>query len=150
MMRPWKFACGLALAAVLAGCDRPGADPRPVLRESMKGLAGYPQSSVVSMTAGADAGQMVLSTLDSVAQVAAWYRQFLKVNGWELENDQQASDGSVALYAEKGKRPIWITLRPNVGGPGTNYTIISGVVDTSTSKHAPLGSPQGNRHPTAH
>jgi hypothetical protein len=52
------------------------------------------------------------------------------------------------LYAQQGKRPIWITIHPSVGGPGTTYTVISGIPDT-TAHAKPLGSPQGNRHPTA-
>jgi hypothetical protein len=83
-----------------------------------------------------------------VEQVARWYRDFLKQNNWDVQNDQRGADGSISLYAQQGKRPIWITIHPSVGGPGTTYTVISGIPDT-TAHAKPLGSPQGNRHPTA-
>jgi hypothetical protein len=28
----------------------------------------------------------------------------------------------------KGTRPLWVTLRPNVGAAGTTYTVIGAVV----------------------
>ncbi len=148
MLRSLRVVSYIALAAGIGACDRPTDDPRPVLAESMKGLLAYPHSSIINMTAGTDAGQANLSSADSVEQVARWYRSFLQQNNWEVQNDQRAPDGSISLYAQQGKRPIWITMHPNVGGPGTNYTVISGIPDT-LPQAKPRGSPQGNRHPTA-
>jgi len=148
MLRPLHLVTSVALIAGLGACDRPNYDPRPVLAEAMKGLLAYPHSTLVNMTAGADAGQADLTSVDSVEQVARWFRDFLRQNNWEVQNDQRAPDGSISLYAQQGKRPIWISMHPNVGGPGTSYTVISGIPDTTHAK--PLGSPQGNRHPTAH
>jgi hypothetical protein len=50
------------------------------------------------------------------------------LNQWTLQSDMTGNDGSVSIAAQRGKRPLWITLRPNVGGPGTTYTIIGAVV----------------------
>jgi hypothetical protein len=148
MLRPLRVVSYIALAVGLGACDRPADDPRPVLAEAMKGLLAYPHSSIINMSAGPDAGQANLSSTDSVEQVARWFRDFLRQNNWDVQNDQRAPDGSISLYAEQGKRPVWITMHPNVGGPGTNYTVISGIPDTS-SQSKPRGSPQGHRHPTA-
>jgi hypothetical protein len=32
------------------------------------------------------------------------------------------------MYAEHGQRPLWVTVRPNVGGPGSTYTMIGAIV----------------------
>jgi len=66
--------------------------------------------------------------------VAAWFRQALKLNGWTLQSDLTGRDGTVTLYAEQAKRPLWITLKANVGGPGTTYTVIGGIVGGDTVK----------------
>jgi hypothetical protein len=148
MSRALRTAYLIALIAGLGACNRPKDDPQPMIEKTMKDLLAYPRSSVVSMSASADAAQLSFSSPDSADRVARWYREYLGLNHWELQNDQHAPDGSISIYAQQGKRPIWIALHPNVGGPGSNYTVISGIPDT-TSHAKPLGSPQGNRHPTA-
>jgi hypothetical protein len=41
----------------------------------------------------------------------------------------------VTLIAQKGERPLWITLRPNVGAAGSTYTMISEIpADTAQTK----------------
>jgi hypothetical protein len=66
-----------------------------------------------------------------VDTVAAWYHRMLPLNGWELQSDAKAPDGTVSLFAQKGDKPLWITLRPNAGGPGTTYTLIGAAVDSA-------------------
>ena len=70
--------------------------------------------------------------------VATWYRELLRLNGWELRADAVLNDGSISIYADSGKRPLWITLRANVGAPGTTYTLIGAVPgrDTSTAQRS--------------
>jgi hypothetical protein len=48
----------------------------------------------------------------------------LRLNGWDLQNDAVMNDGSVAILAQQGARPLWITLKANSGGPGTIYTLM--------------------------
>ncbi|HEY6809382.1 MAG TPA: hypothetical protein VI160_11420 [Gemmatimonadales bacterium] len=148
MMRARSFIFIFAVAAGIGACDRPQEDPRPMIEKAMKGLVQYPNATVVSMTAGTDAGELNLTSPDSVAQVAQWYRKYLAINGWQLQGDRINADQSVSLYAERGTRPVWITLRPSAGGPGTSFSVMSGIADTSAVAR-PRGSPQGNRNPTA-
>jgi hypothetical protein len=127
------FIAVVALGAALAACKRPReADAsREVLRQSMRGVLAYPRSSIVSTIAGTDAGQVTLTSPTEVDTIAAWYRLALKLNGWTLQNDSKAADGTISLYAEQGSKPLWITLKPNVGAPGTTYTLIGAAVDTA-------------------
>lgn len=99
-----------------------------MVQKAMQGVLVYPLSSEVGIAAGADAAQVTLSTADSVGKVARWFRQALQVNGWTLVSDVTNPDGSIAMSASLGKRPLWITLHPNVGAPGTTYTVIGAVV----------------------
>jgi hypothetical protein len=127
----------LALTLVAVACDRQRnvAKERALAARALQDVLGYPGSSIVNFAAGSDAGQIDLSTGATVEDVAKWYRQALPLNGWEIHNDASDSRGVVTIYAEKRKQPLWITLRPNVGGPGTTYTLIGTIADST--KQAP-------------
>jgi hypothetical protein len=99
-----------------------------MVQKAMEGVLVYPLSTEVSISAGADAAEVTMVTADSVGPVARWFRRVLTTNGWTLTSDVAKSDGSIAISASQGKRPLWITLRPNVGAPGTTYTVIGAVV----------------------
>jgi hypothetical protein len=117
----------LLLAAVLgAACDRPPdqRQEREFAAGVLHGVLAYPRSSVVSVTRGADVAQATLSAPAPVDSVATWYRQMLRLNGWDLQNDAIMNDGSVAISAHKGQRPLWITLKATPGGAGTTYMLI--------------------------
>jgi len=127
-MRPSPIILMLALVAAPA-CNRPQPpDTRTMLRKSLHGVLVYPRSTLVDATSGTDAAQVTLTTLDSVGIVASWFRDELNLNGWALQSDVTGGDGSIAITASKGSRPLWITLRPNVGGPGSTYNVIGAVV----------------------
>jgi len=128
----------LVLALVAGACDRDrdAQKTREFTGRMLKGVLAYPQSTLVSISAGEDAAEMVLSTSTPVPGVAAWYRQALALNGWELRSDIVQRDGSVAIYAQKGTQPLWVTLRANVGGPGTTYTLVGAVSEPDSGKKA--------------
>jgi hypothetical protein len=119
-----------ALAAVsLAGCERRHeAESRAMAVRVLQGVLVYPRSMVVSIASGADAAEVQLSSTASPDAVATWYRQALRLNGWELKGDGKLPDGGVTIYAEQGRRPLWITVHPTVGGTGTTYNLIGAQV----------------------
>jgi len=125
-----RFLPVLLLAvAVTVACERRRApDPQAMVRQALHGVLVYPQSLQIGMAAGEEAAQITLTTPDSIGRVASWFRQVLVLNRWTLQSDVTESDGSVSIAALQGKRPLWITLRPNAGAPGTTYTIIGAVV----------------------
>jgi hypothetical protein len=130
-----KSPVRLAILLVLVtACERPGgqASERALAARVFAGVLAYPRSSVVSVSAGPDAAQVVLTTPALPQTVAAWYRTALPLNGWRVRNDQAMADGSITVYADSGSRPLWITVRANVGAPGTTYTLVGAItVDTS-------------------
>jgi hypothetical protein len=144
MMRCFALLALLALV-LLAACERPGerTSERALAAKVLTGVLAYPRSTVVSVSAGQDAAEVVLTTPAPPPAVATWYRQALKLNGWRVKNDQTMADGSLAIYADsggrggRGGRPLWITLRVNQGGPGTSYTLIGAVVARDTARGAP-------------
>jgi hypothetical protein len=136
-MRPTLVLLLLAAAA----CNRPQPpDTRATLRQSLHGVLVYPRSTLLDVASGSDAAQVTLTTLDSVAVVASWFRSELNLNGWALQSDVTSGDGSIAIAVQKGNRPLWITLRPNVGGPGSTYTVIGAVVSGDSMAVAESGS----------
>jgi hypothetical protein len=133
MSRAVQVAIVLVL---LAGCERPGDNPaqtRKLAGKALSGTLAYPRSSLVSVSAGDEAAQLVLSSPDSMKEVADWFLRALPLNGWDVKRTISDGKGGVTIYAEQGKRPLWLTLHPNVGGPGTTYTMI-GVIPTDSTK----------------
>lgn len=122
--------------ALLAACDRPGNNPEQTRRltgQALSGTLAYPRSSMVSVSAGQEAAQLIMSSPDSVTTVATWFLRALPLNHWDVKRTISDRSGTVTIYAEQNKRPLWLTLRPNVGGPGTTYTMI-GVIPTDSTK----------------
>jgi hypothetical protein len=127
-----RLSLVVTIALGLTACERPAdrkAD-RDYAARLLTGLFAYPQSQLVTVNAGQGAAQVTLSTPAPVDQVATWYRQTLRMNGWDLQSDAPMNDGSLAIYATRGARPLWITLRKGDGGQGTLYTVIG--ADTTT------------------
>lgn len=131
----------LLMLTAVAACNRPQPpDTQAMLRKSLHGVLVYPRSTLLDVASGSDAAQVTLTTLDSVAVVASWFRQELNLNGWALQSDVTNGDGSIAIVAQKGSRPLWITLRPNVGGPGSTYTVIGAAVSGDSMAVAESGA----------
>ncbi|MFN2570466.1 MAG: hypothetical protein ABR537_02470 [Gemmatimonadales bacterium] len=125
----------LVIALVLAAACERGADPeqtRHAAGQALRGALTYPRSSLVSVTSGEEAAQIVMTSPDSVAAVAAWFQQSLRLNKWDVKRTVDDHRGTVTIYAEQGKRPLWLTLRPNVGGAGTTYTMVGVIPMDST------------------
>ena len=118
------------------GCERPGQDERARIAtgKALEGTLAYPRSSMVSLSAGEEAAQLIMSSPDSVKVVAKWFLDALPLNHWDVKRTVSDRTGTVTIYAEQGKRPLWLTLRPNVGGPGTTYTMI-GVIPKADAGH---------------
>jgi hypothetical protein len=131
-----RLSASLMLAFLCAACQRdrapePGQE-REYTATVLHGVLAYPQSSVVNVTRGSDAAQATFSAPAPVSVVATWYRQMLRLNGWDLQNDAVMNDGSVAILAQQGQRPLWITLKPTAGGSGTLYTLIGTELPTDS------------------
>jgi hypothetical protein len=126
----------LALTLVAAGCDRErdNEQARALAARALRGVLAYPQSTLVSLSAGSDAAELAFSSPATVADVAQWYRRALTANGWELKTDQVGHDGSISMYAVQGNRPLWLTMRPNAGGPGSTYTMIGAIIEGDSIK----------------
>jgi hypothetical protein len=126
--------CALAALSVAACERRHEAESRAMAVRVLQGVLVYPRSLVVSIAAGTDAAEVELSTTASTDAVATWYRQTLRLNGWTLKSDGTLPDGGVTIYAEQGKRPLWITVHPAVGEPGARYNLIGAQVVGDTVK----------------
>ncbi len=79
------------------------------------------------MAAGDQAAQLTLTSRDSLAKIANWYREVFQLNKWTLESDLTNADGSVSIMATRDARTVWLTLHPNVGAEGTTYTLIGAI-----------------------
>lgn len=128
----------LIVLALLAACERPGdpARARVAAGRALRGTLSYPRSSMVNVAAGEEAAQLTMTSPDSVAMIIAWFRRALPLNGWVIQRETAGGEaqGTVTLYAQKGDRPLWITLRPNVGAAGTTYTMIGEIPSDSTQR----------------
>ena len=133
-----RYSLVVLVAVGLLACDRPREpNARQLAARALRGTLAYPQSTIVSVSAGTDAAEVQLSSPAPLDRVAAWYREALPLNGWELKNEGKDTSGGVTIYAEKEGRPLWLTLRPNVGGPGTSYTLIGAIGDSTSTPRVP-------------
>ena len=125
----------LLVLLLVVACDRPKEpDARQLASRALQGVLSYPGSTIVKVNAGTDAAEVTLTTPDPVAQVANWLRHALTLNGWQLRNEGKGAGGAVSIYAEKPDgRPLWVTLKPNVGGPGTTYTLIGAIIESDST-----------------
>jgi len=141
MKRPLSLALVIVLVCC-AACERPGegTSERELAAKVLTGVLAYPHSTLTGVSAGQDAAQATFTTPASLPRVAAWYRETLKLNGWQVRTDQAMADGSIAIYADSGRRPLWITLRANVGAPGTTYTLVGAILGADTTKVQRSGS----------
>ena len=130
-----RAAILILVSAALLACERPGSpeQTRRLAGQALQGTLAYPRSTMVSVSAGEEAAQLVMSSPDSVAVVARWFVGALGMNHWDVKRNLKDANGTVTIYAEQNKRPLWLTLRPNVGGPGTTYTMI-GVIPKDSVK----------------
>jgi|SRR5467141_4002016 len=129
------LALVLTLLAVFAACSRPAdKNPRATVYRALHGVLVYPRSIMLQMDAGDSAGQITLTTTDSFPRVVAWFHEAFRLNGWDIQSDAPDRDGTVTLYAQQGRRPVWVRLHANVGGPGTTYTVIGGIVSGDAVK----------------
>ena len=126
----------VVVLALLAACERSGdpARARVAAGRALSGALAYPRSSAVTVAAGEEAAQLTMTSPDSVAMIIAWFRRALPLNGWVIQREAGGAGGSVTLYAQKGARPLWITLQPNVGAAGTTYTMIGEIPTDSAQK----------------
>ena len=131
-----RAACVVFLVVALLACERPGSPERTrrVTGQALQGTLAYPRSTMVSVSAGDEAAQLVMSSPDSVEVIARWFVRVLGMNNWEVKRNLTDRSGTVTIYAEQNTRPLWLTLRPNVGGPGTTYTMI-GVIPKDSTQH---------------
>ena len=69
----------LLICVALLGCERPGSpeQTRRLAGEALKGALAYPKSTMVSVSAGEEAAQLVMTSPDSVSVVAKWFVQAL-------------------------------------------------------------------------
>ena len=120
----------LIFFALVAAChnDREDRRARDVVVRALPDALAYPQSTLVNLSAGSDAAELTFTSAAAAADVAQWYRRALTANHWEVKSDRMGRDGAIAMYAEQGQRPLWVTVRPNVGGPGSTYTMIGAIV----------------------
>ena len=127
-----RRALFLVPVLALAACGRADRDPaaeRRFASQALTGVLAYPQSNVTDVAAGTEAAEVTLTTPADPAQVVAWYRQTLHLNDWELRSDVPQSGGAVVMHAMKEGRPLWVTIRPTVGAPGTTYTLFGVVLE---------------------
>ena len=124
------------LFALLAGCERRGTnsmEDRVHASQALQNVLAYPQSSLVSVSSGNEAAEMMLSSPAPVRAIVAWYLEVLPLNKWKIKTSTQDRAGNVSIYAERNTRPLWITIQPNAGGSGTTYRLV-GVFTIDTTK----------------
>ena len=115
----------VALFAV-AACERSGPSPAQTRANASRALrysVAYPQSSVVTLSTGTEAAEMVLTSPAPIDTIVAWYRLVLPLNKWTIKTNSTDRAGNVTMYAERDKMPLWITLQ-FLGNPRDGTAVV--------------------------
>ena len=127
------WALALAALAVTACGEREPQQEMPdvnVLQE----VAIFPLSVLISTTGTREAMQTTFVSGYPKDTVAAWYRRGLNAAGWRIVGDVVDPAGQITLHAEREGPPLWIIIEDRVSPPGTKYTLIGAVPDTTGSR----------------
>ena len=127
------WALALAALAVTACGEREPQQEMPdvnVLQE----VAIFPLSVLISTSGTREAMQTTFVSGYPKDTVAAWYRRGLNSAGWRIVGDVVDPAGQITLHAEREGPPLWIIIEDRVSPPGTKYTLIGAVPDTTGSR----------------
>src|SRR5437762_8910321 len=111
-------------AVAVAACERRGPNPaesRAHAALALRNVLAYPQSSVVSVSSGNEAAEMMLSSPAPVDVIVQWYREFLPLNKWTIKTNSRARAATVSIHVERDARTLWHTFRPNLRAGRTIY-----------------------------
>jgi len=126
------FAWAVALAALaLTACSE--REPEQELPDVnvLQAVAIFPLSVLISTSGTSEAMQTTLVSGYPKDTVAAWYRRGLHSAGWRIVGDLTDRAGQITLHAERDGPPLWIVIEDRVSPPGTRYTLIGAVPDTT-------------------
>ncbi|MEO8088667.1 MAG: hypothetical protein ABI703_00040 [Gemmatimonadales bacterium] len=123
------------VCALLIGCRSDAPPPRlPDGIAVFPSLPMPPDAKVVSRAGSADALQLTMFSSGKADAVTEYYRKQLSEGEWRLVGDVKRPDGSVALYAEREGRPLWVRVWPTSDSAGTMVELAGAVVGKGKGK----------------
>ena len=128
MLSP-RLYLSVACAALLGcGADAPPPTKLPTAFAVFPNLPMPPEARLVSRAGSADALQLTLFSSGKTEAVSEYYRDQLSKGKWRLVGDAKRPDGSLALYAEREGRPLWVRIWPTSDSAGTMVELAGAVV----------------------
>ena len=106
------FPLVTAVALALAACESAPPPPGdlPEFGEAFPNLPIPPDGELVSQQGNTDALQLVFESPHAADAVAGLYREQLGAEPWRLVSDTRDTLGTIVLFAEGPKRPLWVRI----------------------------------------
>jgi hypothetical protein len=107
---------------LIAACQRD--EPKTArLQDALPGMPLPGDPVFVSRSGSEDALQVVLTTGMKPDEAAAFYRNLLSKAPWKLVSDQPFESTGRVLYASRNGPPLWVTIKPNPNGIGSQISL---------------------------
>jgi hypothetical protein len=107
---------------LMTGCQKD--EPKtPRLQDALPGMPLPGDPVFVSRSGSEDALQVVFTTGMNPEEAATFYRKALARAPWTLVSDQPFESGGRVLYASRNGPPLWVTIKANPNGIGSQVSL---------------------------
>jgi hypothetical protein len=100
-------------------------------QDVMQGAPLYYPSRAVRTTGAANAIEMTYRTATPPDSLAEWYRRRILELGWDIVGDAPGAGGGVVLTVHREGPPLWVMIRPDSVGGGSEFSLIGAARDTT-------------------
>jgi hypothetical protein len=118
----------LALTACGDGEEEPAELPS---LEAFRDVPVFRPAATIAWQTGDGAVELIYHARAEPDIVAAFFRHRLAADGWTILGDVMIPDSTISLHAQRDGTPVWVLVKRQPGGQGTEFRLIGVEPDTT-------------------